>query len=470
MNRQLSIFIGLAFCCFVTSRLSAKEFESSFEAVKNITIGWNLGNTLDSNSGDTLNMWQERWTYPLTPNKYETMWEQPTTKRSLITLFRKAGFNAIRVPVTWYPHMGIKCVNVGDKGYWYRSQWTESMVDAAWMRRVHEIVDYITSQGMYCILNVHHDTGEANTAWLRADEDTYKKEKSRFASLWKQIAEEFKDYDDHLLFEGYNEMLDPLSSWCFASFAASGNYNATIAASAYKAINGYAQTFVDAVRSTGGNNAERNLIVSTYGACSGSGSWNSHLLEPITQLNVPDDEANNHIIMEVHSYPSIKNLSSAKNEVSKMFKDLDTYIIKQKGVPVIIGEWGSSESDAYTNYRDNKIAFCQYFVEQAKARNIPTFYWMGLSDGESRSVPQFNEPELVNAIVKGYYGFNGYQPNIEPGDADNDGVITVSDITTIASRILGGSPKPFNFDNADVDGDSRITVADISATAAIILK
>lgn len=174
--------------------------------------------------------------------------------------------------------------------------------------------------------------------------------------------------------------------------------------------------------------------------------------------------------MEVHSYPSIKNLSSAKSEVRNMFKDLDTYIIKQKGVPVILGEWGSSETDAYTNYRSNKIDFCQYVVEQAKAKNIPTFYWMGLSDGESRSIPQFNEPELVNAIVKGYYGYNGYLPDIEPGDADNDGVVTVTDITTIASRILGGSPKPFNFDNADVDGDSRITVADISATAAIILK
>lgn len=72
-------------------------------------------------------------------------------------------------------------------------------------------------------------------------------------------------------------MLDPYSSWCFASFAAPGNYNESVANSAYKAINDYAQSFVDVVRSTGGNNAERNLVLNTYGSCNGAGTWNAHL-------------------------------------------------------------------------------------------------------------------------------------------------------------------------------------------------
>ena len=468
MKRLLSLYL----LCLCTSVAVWADFETAFEAVCNMKIGWNLGNTLDSNSGDTLNMWNE-WNANPTPASYETMWGQPMATRELITMFRKAGFNAIRVPVTWYPHMGIKCETVlvdgSYKRIWRRSEWTENKVDAAWMKRVHAVVDYVMSQGMYCIINVHHDTGASNTAWLRADEKAYEAEKERFAALWKQIAEEFKGYSDHLLFEGYNEMLDPLDSWCFASYAASGNYDASVAASAYKAINGFAQTFVDAVRSTGSNNSKRNLIVSTYAASSGSGNWNSHLLDPLKQLNVPKDEAASHIIMEVHSYPSVKNLTSAKNEVRMMFSDLDTYIVKQKGVPVIVGEWGSGESDAYTTYRDNKIAFCRYFVEQAKAKNIPTFYWMGLSDGEYRTKLQFNEPELVDAIVKGYYGNMGYD-GIVMGDANDDGFVNVADITTIASYILGKKPQRFVFDNADIDEDGLISISDITATARIILK
>ncbi len=54
------------------------------------------------------------------------------------------------------------------------------------------------------------------------------------------------------------------------------------------------------------------------------------------------------------------------------------------------------------------LAFARYFVEQAKANNMGTFYWMGLSDGEHRSVPEFNQTDLKDAIIKGYYGEDGY--------------------------------------------------------------
>ena len=80
------------------------EFETAHEAVGNMQLGWNLGNTLDSNSGDVNNMWIEAWTNRK-PADYETAWGQPVTKPELMKMFKEAGFNAIRVPVTWYPHM-----------------------------------------------------------------------------------------------------------------------------------------------------------------------------------------------------------------------------------------------------------------------------------------------------------------------------------------------------------------------------
>ena len=399
-------FSLLTMILFMVTPMQAQQFETATEAVQHMRLGWNLGNTLDSNSGDVTNMWIEKWS-SRRPQDYETAWGQPVTKPELMKMFKEAGFNAIRVPVTWYPHMEAKFQLNG-------TTWDKdkddlgTKIQAAWMKRVHEVVDYVIGQGMYCILNIHHDTGASSTAWLIADEAVYDQEHERFEAIWRQIAEEFKDYDDHLLFEGYNEMLDSKRSWCFASYGASGGYNATIAKSAYNAINSYAQTFVNTVRATGGNNAQRNLIVSTYGACSGSGTWNQHLQDPLKQMKLPEDNVSDHLIFEVHTYLEIKNLGNAKNEVNQMIRDLKTNLVS-KGAPVIFGEWGTSTDNGYDNYRSNMLNFARYFVEQANANGIATFYWMGLSDGNSRSVPEFNQPDLVEALVKGYYGEQGLE-------------------------------------------------------------
>ena len=392
---------------------SAADFETATSAVSNMRVGWNLGNTLDSNSGDVNNMWIEAWTDRM-PSAYETAWGQPVTTPELIEMFKLAGFNAVRVPVTWYPHMEATFNSVmWDNAKQGLTTWDTASdpigtkIQPEWMKRVHEVVDYVISQNMYCILNVHHDTGDGSTAWLRADEDVYAQQKDRFEAIWTQIAEEFRDYDEHLLFEGYNEMLDSYGSWCFASFATSSNYNASVAKSAYNAINSYAQSFVNAVRATGGNNAQRNLIVSTYGACSGSGTWNSHLKDPLTQMKLPIDNASDHLIFEVHTYLDVKNISSTKSEVNQMIRDVKANLAS-KGAPVIFGEWGTSTDNGYDNYRSNMLTFARYFVEQTKANDMGAFYWMGLSDGEHRSVPEFNQPDLKDAIIKGYYGDDGY--------------------------------------------------------------
>ena len=398
----------------------AADFEPATLAVANMRVGWNLGNTLDSNSGNTANMWIEAWT-SRTPSDYETAWGQPVTTPELIRLFKDAGFNAIRVPVTWYPHMeatfsAVRWDNDTQKLTAWDSQADPigEKIQAAWMQRVRQVVDYVISQGMYCILNVHHDTGAYNTAWLVADEDTFARQKSRFEAAWQQIAEEFKDYGEHLLFEGYNEMLDPYASWCFSSFATPEQYDEAVATSAYNAINSYAQTFVDVVRATGGNNAQRNLIVSTYGACSGSGVWNQHLQDPLKAMKLPDDKVSGHLIFEVHTYLDIKSLSAVKSEVDQMIRDLKT-LLASKGAPVIFGEWGTSTDKGYDSYRSNMLAFARYFVEQAKANGMATFYWMGLSNGEHRTVPEFNQSDLKDAIIKGFYGEAGYTGMTMPG-------------------------------------------------------
>ncbi len=379
------------------------DFLSIKETVADMGAGWNLGNTLDSNSGDTTHMWIERWT-ERRPSDYETAWGQAVTTRELIKMMKEAGFRSIRIPVTWYPHMGAKFHFEGESTGWSPSKDPiGDRVDAAWMSRVKEIVDYVMAEDMYCILNVHHDTGTANTHWLIASEENHAQNSARFKSLWTQIAETFKDYDGRLLFEGYNEMTDSADSWCFASFNTPASYDEAVATSAYNAINAYAQDFVDAVRATGGNNLKRNLIVNTYAACSGQGDWNNHLLDPLKRMELPEDQAENHIAFQVHYYPGFANLSEGKKSVDDFISILNTHLVS-KGAPVIVGEWGSGGGDTGVSYdrkRSDYLSFAEYFVRRAKENGMAAFYWMGISDGQDRAVPKFTQPDLKDAIVNG---------------------------------------------------------------------
>ena len=374
--------------------MQAQSFETAQEAVANMGVGWNLGNTLEAHAKkpnpDIDSYWGQEG------QESENDWGQPNTKPEVFKMMKEAGFGAIRIPVTWYNHM--------DK---------DGNVNAEWMARVKQVVDYALAQDLYCIINVHHDTGadEAgkHVSWIKAEGANYEKNKSKFEKLWLQIATEFKDYDQKLLFESYNEMLDKYSSWNYATSNKSGGYNETEAMDAYKAINDYAQSFVNVVRGTEGNNGVRNLVVNTYGACCG-GKWGSNELPmgPIREMKLPDDVTSNHLIFQIHSYPGLKpnNLAAIKTQVTTMMSDLKT-ILAAKGAPVIVGEWGTLNDDSDVNYNNNKtnyLDFCKHFVTEAKNNGIITFYWMGLSDGSNRSLPVFHQPDLAETIVKAYRG------------------------------------------------------------------
>ena len=404
--------------------MQAQSFETAQEAVTNMGVGWNLGNTLEAHAKkpnpDIDSYWGQEGL------ESENDWGQPNTKPEVFKMMKEAGFGAIRIPVTWYNHM--------DK---------DGNVNAEWMARVKQVVDYALAQDLYCIINVHHDTGadEAgkHVSWIKAGGANYEKNKSKFEKLWLQIATEFKDYDQKLLFESYNEMLDKYSSWNYATSNKSGGYNETEAMDAYKAINDYAQSFVNVVRGTEGNNGVRNLVVNTYGACCG-GKWGSNELPmgPIREMKLPDDVTSNHLIFQIHSYPGLKpnNLAAIKTQVTTMMSDLKT-ILAAKGAPVIVGEWGTLNDDSDVNYNNNKtnyLDFCKHFVTEAKNNGIITFYWMGLSDGSNRSLPVFHQPDLAETIVKAYRGSTeGYKYPVR-SDIIGD-IVTVVDFKQVWSEV-----------------------------------
>ncbi|MBR3389352.1 MAG: glycoside hydrolase family 5 protein [Prevotella sp.] len=408
MNKRIFTIICLL-ATFIT--LHAQEFETATEAVKNMKVGWNLGNTFDSHKIGVTGV-----------TETETL-REPITKPELMEMMKMAGFNAIRVPVTWYPHLDAS-----------------GNIDPAWMNRIQEVVDYVINQGMYCIINVHHDTGhkknenDGNKGWLRAKRENYLKNKELFEIIWQQIATEFKDYNHLLLFEGYNEMLDTLGSFNYASYetdkriditneqgdvVAQIPYDADVAQSAYDAVNAYAKSFVETVRATGGNNAHRNLIVSTYAAADArsQGTYNK---EPFVKMQKPEDS--NHIAFEIHTYPPIvddtlRSMEYIARQIDYMVSNIDTFFVQRYNAPVIIGEWGTSNVDAgsektdYDLHREHMFNFVDYFVQKMKENDIATFYWMGLSDKTNRSLPAFNQADLAERILKAYYG-NDYEPNL----------------------------------------------------------
>ena len=350
-------------------------------------VGWNLGNTLDSHTGYT----GDDWRY------WETIWSQPLTTPKVIKMMKNAGFNVIRVPVTWYPHMDA-----------------DGKVREDWMQRVHQVVDYVIDEGMYCLLNVHHDTGASDGAWLIADINDYATKKDRFEYLWRQIAEEFKDYGERLLFEGYNEMLDPYKSWGYASYKTPDKYDEEVARSAYDAINAYAQSFVDAVRSTGGNNLQRNLVCSIYCASEGTGAnWNKHLQDPVKEMVMPIDVTTNHLAVEMHYYRTLPDMETVRKYVDFLMDNLNTYLVDRLGVPVIIGEWGprNNDGDSYELELDYLLQYADYFIRRAKENNFATMYWMGMSNKLARLWPYFNQPLLAETVLKAYYG-DDYEPEI----------------------------------------------------------
>ena len=311
------------------------EPETAFEAAANFGPGTNLGNTLDSTSYNVVEDragnvgWIVQWGKKdeqgnLLPEAWETAWSQPQTTPEIADFIIGLGFNTIRIPITWAEHLD-----------------ENDQIDPRWMARVKEVVDLFHSRGAYVIINLHHDGGA--DGWIEASEASYNQYSGRFASVWTQIAQTFADYDERLLFESMNEVLDDKNAW-----------NAPNAVAA-KWHNAWTQLFVDTVRATGGNNAQRNLILMTYSGGGAEGNF--------TSFTMPEDSAKDHLLLTVHNYdpqsftwttvtwtrmtarwiPSVHEPILRRSfEIYKKYMDL-------YNVPVVLGEY-NADPKKYADY------------------------------------------------------------------------------------------------------------------------
>lgn len=225
---------------------------SSVELVKDMKIGWSLGNTLDA--GNESNRGQD-------PGAIEKSWGNPDTTKEMIDEIKKAGFNVLRVPTTWD---------------WSTGEAPEYKISDEWFARVKEIVDYGMENDMYVILNIHHET------WHYPTEDNYEAASDRLKKVWTQIGNYFKDYDEHLIFEGLNEprVIGTSEEW-------NGGSDAT-----REVVNKLDADFVSTIRSLDGNNKLRHLMIPGYAASSSEVA--------LKALKIPEND--DKLIVSVHAY------------------------------------------------------------------------------------------------------------------------------------------------------------------------
>jgi len=344
---------------------------TSQQLVEDMTFGWNLGNTLDVCQADRDGDGKINEHVEAGEKVDETLWGNPKATKELFTSLKKNGVNAVRIPVTWRDHMD-----------------SNGNIDREWMDRVQQVVDYAYSQGMYVIINVHHDGGGDPKfgAWIiEESQNDYNTFLKKYKNVWKQIAERFKNYSDYLIFESMNEV----------GFDTLYNKNK---ADAYNLINKINQDFVDIIRATGGNNAKRHLLIAGY--------YTDIERTCDSLYKMPDDKAER-CILSVHYYTpwdfctcDIKHIWGTNSEVRQM----ETLIGKMKknfvdkGIPVIIGEYAASGSD---------LSSCIFFIEKLNKLcsdyGIATFIWDSGSQ-VNRKTYKWRTPQYLEALKRATSG------------------------------------------------------------------
>ncbi|MDA3893100.1 MAG: cellulase family glycosylhydrolase [Salinivirgaceae bacterium] len=350
---------------------------SAEELAAKIQLGWNIGNSLEATGG-------------------ETSWGNPKITKNLIDLVKQNGFNAIRIPCAW-------------DGYMANSETAELKTD--WLNRAKEVVQYCVDNDMYVLLNIHWDGG-----WLENNctADKQEENNAKQKAFWQQIATHMRDFDEHLLFASANEPnVDDANQMLV--------------------LNSYHQTFIDAVRSTGGKNSYRTLVV--QGPSTDIDKTNNLM------RTLPTDEIANRLMAEIHFYTPWNFCGLDKDEswgsmfyywgegyhsttdtdhnanwgeedaVDALFKKMKNQFI-DKGIPVIMGEYGAIRrsdltGDALTDHLASRAYYLKYVTKQAKTNGLLPFYWDNGGTGNNsfgifdRNTNTVFDQQALDALVEG---------------------------------------------------------------------
>lgn len=416
---------------------------STMELVKDMGIGINLGNTFEACPGWYDEDWIAKWSEGK-PNNYETAWGSPVITKDMIEGIAKEGFGVLRIPVAWSNMMAH------DGTYTINPEYDD---------RIHEVVDWTLESGMYAIINIHWDGG-----WVNNFPDDKDESMKRYIHMWEQIADSFQDYDDYLMFESQNEELGWEKIW--------NPWGGTDGKEeSYALCNEINQKFVDTIRSSGGNNPERHLLISGYN------TGIDRTCDPLFKM--PSDPAGR-MAISVHYYSpagfaileedadwgkatptwgSESDYASLRSEMNMMKSNYT-----DKGIPVIIGEYGCpTKNKEPESVRRFLSSVCE---EAYKCGHCPVM-WSTPGGHYDRDTCKMADQELQKAIYQ--VGGKPYTPrniNTTPkevmGDINNDGVFNISDVVVFQKWMLAVPDTQLtNWKAADFSADGRLDIIDL---------
>ena len=403
--------------------------KTSAEVVNLMGIGWNIGNTFDATGGSGAS--------------HETNWGNPKVTKELIHTVSEAGFNVIRIPITWAQE-----INVSEN---YK-------IKDAFLERVKEVIDWCYEDNMFVIINVHHES------WvnIRNLDKEYRKVGVELEAVWAQIAEYFADYDQHLIFEGMNEprMAGSSVEW-------TGNKDA------YQAINYLNQVFAQTVRANGkGHNNERCLMIPGYAASS-----SSNIMEAVS-IPSYDGKPVANIIASVHCYApynfclqdsqmTFGNGDAAS--VEAIFRSIKSVFL-DNGIPTVIGETSATEK----GNTEERVKWAECMGKLSQSYGIPIVIWDNGSDskkgGEShayinRRTLEWNYPTVVKGLFDGF-------ASEERGSALKDNGGDGGESTTITGdsiwKALGGATATKEWDSTYISMGAKATWFDADRSIAIV--
>lgn len=360
------------------------------QLVADMGAGWNLGNSLEASSNGI-------------PS--ETAWGNPTVTQALVDKVKAAGFNTIRIPVSY----------LGDIG-----PGPSYTINSSWLNRIQQVVDYAYNRGMYVLINMHGDGYKSVTgSWLICDSSNQTTIRDKYQKVWQQIASRFQTYSEHLIFESMNEEFD-------------GTYG-TPTQPCYSNINAYNQIFVDTVRKTGGNNSSRWLLVAGWNTNINYTAGNYGFVLPTDQYrssSVPSNEQR--IMISVHYYdpwdfageqsgtitqwgPGATNPSKTSTWGQQDYMDAqlkkmhDAFVAR--GYPVFVGEYGSIDKTSFDSSNNKYRAdFAHTLVATAKKYGEATAYWDNGTNGQygfglfNRSSATVTQQGIIDAIMSAVGG------------------------------------------------------------------
>jgi len=339
MKKSLSIFITFISAIFIMTECAGNSAGTSdndndeIGTIRNITtmelihqmgLGINLGNTFEATGRDQRNKMNSMSSWISSSiEAHEVAWGSPRITREIIQGYKAAGFNTLRIPVAWSNLMDMKTYTINPN----------------LLNRVHEIADWTLEAGLYAVINLHWDGG-----WIENFPTKYYECMKRYTKIWQQVAERFKNYNDFLLFESQNEELGFNSVWNPWSGTTVGKNRA------YEIVNNINQNFVNTIRSSGGNNRYRHLLIAGYHTNI------DNTCDPLFKM--PKDPANR-MAVKVHYYDPFgfthltKDESWAKaawmwgteEEYANLNREMDKMVRNfiDKGIPVAIGEYGMAK-------------------------------------------------------------------------------------------------------------------------------